>query len=242
MAGLVVDSGAMLEQAIQAAARATITNLAVAALLLFAPGCGTHQQPAALVVSGTHQQPAALVVIGNSITLHGPNPEIGWYGNWGMAASAAEKDYAHLSAAALGGVLVIPDHADFERSPDSSIAAIPAAVAGVTPESLVVVQLGDNVADASGFRRAYGQLLDAISHRAGSLICLSTWWRNAELDGMIEVECSAHGGAYVFIGDIYSDPANPDQQAPLYWHGGVNAHPHDWGMARIAGRVVAAVH
>lgn len=37
-----------------------------------------------------------ILLVGNSITLHGPRPEIGWTNNCGMAASAREKDYVHL--------------------------------------------------------------------------------------------------------------------------------------------------
>lgn len=37
-----------------------------------------------------------LLILGNSMALHNPAPEIGWTNQWGMAASAKEKDFAHL--------------------------------------------------------------------------------------------------------------------------------------------------
>ena len=38
-----------------------------------------------------------VLFVGNSITLHGYKPEIGWYGeNYGMAASKKENDYVHI--------------------------------------------------------------------------------------------------------------------------------------------------
>ena len=64
---------------------------------------------------------AKILFLGNSITLHGPAPEIGWTGNWGMAASARDKDYVHqlldrISKAAGGTPKVmIRNIADFER-------------------------------------------------------------------------------------------------------------------------------
>lgn len=36
-----------------------------------------------------------VLFVGNSITLHGPRPQIGWNGNWGMAASKRDLDYVH---------------------------------------------------------------------------------------------------------------------------------------------------
>ena len=42
-----------------------------------------------------------VLVYGNSIALHGPYPEIGWTNDWGMAASARDRDFAHLVVAGL---------------------------------------------------------------------------------------------------------------------------------------------
>jgi hypothetical protein len=52
-----------------------------------------------------------ILFVGNSLTLHGPKPVIGWTGNWGMAASAQDRIFVHLLTAAIeaqtGGRLVL---------------------------------------------------------------------------------------------------------------------------------------
>jgi hypothetical protein len=45
-----------------------------------------------------------VLYVGNSITRHGPKPDIGWTNDCGMAASSIEKDYVHVNAAMVAKV------------------------------------------------------------------------------------------------------------------------------------------
>ena len=62
-----------------------------------------------------------ILFLGNSITQHGPSKAIGWAGDWGMAASAQEKDFVHLVTKSLSKTvgtapeIMIRNIAGFER-------------------------------------------------------------------------------------------------------------------------------
>ena len=68
-----------------------------------------------------------LLILGNSLTHHSPAPQIGWTGDWGMAASAPENDFAHrlcakLEAAGKTVDLRIRNVAEIVRTPPAPVA------------------------------------------------------------------------------------------------------------------------
>jgi hypothetical protein len=187
--------------------------------------------------------PTALLVVGNSISRHGPDPTIDWNGDWGMAASGQDKDFAHLTAAALNLPLTIENGGSTERDPAAGSAVLLDKLsAEVTPQTLVILELGDNVqpVNLNAFAPAYGQLAQ-IGSKGSSLICLSTYWTNPHTDQVLRSACRAHRGTFVSIGDIFPSTENPDYQGPpAFARPGVQRHPHDWSMQQIADRVIAA--
>jgi len=212
----------------------------ITAVLTACGGGGSDAEPAPPAPPATVGLPAptSLVVIGNSITMHPISEAIQWNHASGMAASDAAHDYAHLIAAGLGLPTVSARNvALLERAETADLSLIPAATSGIDAQTAVVVQLGDNavVTGSPAFTASYVALLDAVSARQ-SLICLSTWWWDSGKDAMIKAQCEAHGGHYVYIGDIY--PTRADV-IPADEHPAIVDHPHDASMAVIAQRVLA---
>lgn len=214
----------------------TVRKLAAALAMgvgLVISGCGgggeTPTPPAA-----PRAEITSLVFVGNSITKNGPAPEIGWNGDWGMAASAQTKDHAHLTSAALSLPLQVFNTRLVNDEWKGLTLPLNAGVA-------VIVQLAENdPQDDAAFRAAYPQAL-AVMQPRGALVCLGPWWGNTVREITVKQLCEQVGGKFVSVSDIYDNPANPDRNETQFTNPGVAMHPHDWGMARIAERVTAAI-
>ena len=214
-------------------------------LLAFTVGCSGSAFKFAATPTPPPLPATSLVVIGNSITQHGADPSIGWTGDWGMAASAEEKDFAHISAASFTMPLTIVGGASAEEDPkDNGQTVLEQAGAAITPRTLVVIELGDNVLPAN--RTLFQPFYDDLTKEASegrAFLCLSSYWSHygPATDQLMQESCTGHGGTWVPIGHIYTDPNNPDYQGPpQFSNSSVQIHPHDWSMAQIADRIYSA--
>ena len=187
-----------------------------------------------------------VLIYGNSIALHGPKPDIGWTNNWGMAASAPEKDFAHLVAAGLeakrGGRadLRIRNLAALERNFTTNIATVAqiAADAKWSPD-YVVIAIGENAPNlTASSAEAYRKFLADIGRQFASLpkkpkiVMRSPVWKSTTKADCTAKAAADVGAVYVDAGGIGPNPEN--RAIGRFWHEGVANHPGDLGMRRLA--------
>ena len=136
-----------------------------------------------------------ILILGDSITHSSPAPQIGWTGDWGMAASAADKDYVHLFLAQLAAAQseAVLISATIAPAPGTTPAPMPPPLPApevwifnegggkITDKlqftgkisafkaDLALIQLGENDKEditVEGFQKPYEALMAAI--RAGN--------------------------------------------------------------------------
>ena len=188
-----------------------------------------------------------VVILGDSITHHSPASSLGWAGNWGMAASAEEKDYVHLFMARLAAargpnapapeLLVLAEGGGLT----SDKVALTDKIIAFHPD-LALIQLGENDnkdVSVEGFQKPYEKLIEAI--RAGNpkarVLCAGVWGYpngSPEKDAMIRAACSKLDASFASLAAVNADPDNRVQSEGRFTHPGVNWHPGDRGMAGYA--------
>ena len=183
-----------------------------------------------------------VLFVGNSITLHAPKEDIGWVHNWGMAASAEEKDYVHLVAKAIGGdaTFCVCQAAEWERGYKDPNGLLPLTEARDFGADVVVMRLVENCKDYDlpAFEKAYGELVEFLSPKAGTVVITTGFWPHP-LDDAIRAYAEKTGHVLVELGDL----GRQDEMKALglFWHSGVASHPGDLGMEKIADRILAVI-
>lgn len=195
-----------------------------------------------------------VLFLGNSITLHAPKPDIGWTGNWGMAASAEEKDYVHLllsdiaKAAGAPPRTMVRNIAEFEREYETFDLATELKAALEFSADIVVVAIGENVPQPESdearakFAAAYARLLTVLmQHGRPAVFVRGSFWPNAVKDDIMRKASVEAGATFVDIAALWRDGSNAASAERKIEHPGVAGHPGDKGMRAIADAIFAAM-
>lgn len=193
-----------------------------------------------------------LLVIGNSIVRHPVAPNLGWTNEWGMAASAMEKDFAHLVASGIerqtGRSVELRTHG--AKGLEANYLAYDVnedlgAAAQWRPD-YVVFSVGENI---SGFTNAVGRaawredLIKAAEflksvNPSVKIVYKTTFWYEPSKNREILAAAEAVDAAVADLGSRGND--RKYQAIGLFKHDGVACHPGDLGMEMIAATILRA--
>ena len=190
-----------------------------------------------------------VLIYGNSIALHAPKADIGWTNCWGMAASAPEKDFAHLVVSGLEKRLGkradfrIRNLATLERNFTTNIATVAeiAADANWKPD-YVVIAIGENSPNidklnSDSFQRFLSDIARPFVKNRAKVVLRSPFWRNPSKASCTAKAAAEVGAVYVDAGHLGEKDEN--KAIGLFSHGGVANHPGDLGMKRLADLILA---
>ena len=226
-------------------------------LTLIPYGCAKFRISVFPVTAEPEVKPSAIrriLFLGNSITLHGPKEDIGWTGNWGMAASSEDKDYVHLVTSAIARhtgstpQIMVRNIADFERNYATyDVDGQMKDLFAFDPD-LVVLAIGENV-PALGSEEAKARfkagvmdiLRCALGRRHPLVVVRSCFWPEPAKDQALSEACQEADGIFVDAGPLGREAANAARSERSFKHDGVAGHPGDKGMKAIADAMVEAV-
>ena len=189
---------------------------------------------------GDNKAPVRVLVFGNSITRHAPKAEIGWYGDYGMAASCAEKDYVHrlyakLTESGKDVYMRVRQVANWELEFMAGDYFSRFDGEKDFGADIIIFRLGENVRSSERpyFCEAAKDLIDYVNSKCGKVLITTCFWRNEVLDEAIKRLADANGYAIADIGCLDDSL----MALGLFEHSGVAAHPGDEGMEFIANKI-----
>lgn len=190
------------------------------------------------------------LALGNSITQHEPCSY--WWGDWGMCASAPDKDYAHQTAAGLevfyGPVTYkIVNFSAWELQTYDRAETLMTLDNYLDPDlNLVTIQLGENCYDMSTLKDDYIEMIDYIKNKVPGVhvMLLGDVWNYPPRDTLKYEACTATEIPYADMSGMRDNPLYQAGLGTIVWgvdgqqhmieHSGAAKHPSDAGMLYMA--------
>lgn len=187
-----------------------------------------------------------ILFAGNSITVHGIRPELGWHWEWGMAASCEENDYVHRVMAAVNAkeedaafCIAQVSRWEVNYAKDYEAAIALHEEARNFDADVIIIRCVENcprdVYEREQFIKSYTAMIDYLNKGNARIILTTSFWKNIIDDAIIQVG-KERGYPVIYLGDL----GELDEMKAIgqFEHKGVANHPNDNGMRQIAARIL----
>lgn len=191
-----------------------------------------------------------VLFVGNSISLHGPKADIGWHGNWGMAASAKDKDYVHIIekhilALDKNASFCICNVADWESMYKTGEETFKFYKnARNFDADVIIVKLSANSPidnfDETRYKESFTALVNYFNKSGKAKIVVATDFFHHPAEAALSAYCCENGLELCVLSDLGDMPEM--KALGLFEHEGVANHPGDLGMKTIACRILKALY
>lgn len=182
----------------------------------------------------------SILLLGNSITKHGPRPEIGWYGNYGMAASSEKNDYVHVLIDKLNKLYLDIDYkveniSFWEKDFFYNLEQYK-EIENYNPD-IIIVRLGENVDAKYAKKNNYRANLEKMMNyykkeNTVGIIITNTCWGMKYIDYENKYVALKNGFGFSDISILTEDKKYFAYNE--YENDSVRVHPSDIGMKEIA--------
>ena len=194
-----------------------------------------------------------ILFVGNSITFHAQKESIGWCANWGMAASKEENDYVHKTVSMLekeyGNISfciaqVAAWESEYDTFTDYMIEKFYSAARNFHAD-IIVMRLGENINlernKINNSKPYYDKLVNFfVSNNTKQIIITDTFWRDFDaINTMLKNYALENDYLFCELSDLPYDEKT--MALGLYEHQGICVHPSDYGMKKIAERIVGKI-
>ena len=187
------------------------------------------------------QMPNKILILGNSIVAHAPKPDIGWVGDWGMAASCKDSDFVHILIRNINeennqAIVKFKNIAEFERNFKSYDLGNFQSLREFEPD-IIVIKISENVNDSiaskDDFQFYYERLINYLDpNNDANKIIVNGFWPRPVVNKIVEHVASSNNYDFVSITSLFDDSTNTAKG--LFDNEGVALHPSDKGMRCIA--------
>ena len=187
-----------------------------------------------------------VLILGNSLVRHTPSPEVGWYGDWGMAASVKDSDLVHLLIRDIrlvdpSAVINFKNIADFERDFDTYRLS---NLDSLKNPDVLIMKISENVNDQKAMKDNfilwYDKLVKYLAPKDQTLkVIADGFWAKESVNSLIEKYAIQKGYPFIPLADLSKDSTN--MALGRFTHKGVAIHPSDKGMRMIEQRIWVSI-